>query len=426
MRRRVGIDGQHRTAWLLVGLGLAGCAGPAPQARDDAAINTGLAHLMRDPAEPAMAEPIEAAPPGPLVQAAERAALDLERLLAASASATGAGATTAMLAPAEAADASLAHADLADPARTAGPQTDEHDPQHNDAWLMAMALDPMRAAWREARRQALWWESTVLEPMMTRAAAGEWGATAETRLHDRAAELASMLIEQASTSPDPARELALVAALDALAPGRLDAALAELPVAPSQVEAVRALAEAMASVWQGRSGSLSDHLRAAADRLAEAAPMRIAHATLCTRVMGFGRYEPFAQDEFVAGRPQRMIVYVEIEQFGHRPVRMADVADRRQYHGERWAVELSQALELYREGERAPVWSRPEQTVIESSRNRRRDFYLVHEIELPATLPAGAYTLKIIMRDRTTGALDEAHLPLRLLAEARSWTAPAP
>jgi hypothetical protein len=47
--------------------------------------------------------------------------------------------------------------------------------------------------------------------------------------------------------------------------------------------------------------------------LREAAAVRIARSALCTRVEGFGQYEPFADNTFVAGRTTKMIVYTEIE-----------------------------------------------------------------------------------------------------------------
>jgi hypothetical protein len=55
---------------------------------------------------------------------------------------------------------------------------------------------------------------------------------------------------------------------------------------------------------------------------------------------------------------------------------------------------------------------------VDTSRNKRRDFYLINRIELPSTLSIGRYQLKVIMRDLVSGAEAEAIIPIEIVAEA--------
>ncbi|MBL8760355.1 MAG: hypothetical protein JNL50_03550, partial [Phycisphaerae bacterium] len=73
------------------------------------------------------------------------------------------------------------------------------------------------------------------------------------------------------------------------------------------LSAIRALGRALS-----QEGKVQDPARAAQlvegvlSTLREASAVRIARAALCTRVEGFGRYEPFAEYTFLAGRVTKM------------------------------------------------------------------------------------------------------------------------
>lgn len=147
------------------------------------------------------------------------------------------------------------------------------------------------------------------------------------------------------------------------------------------------------------------------DALAAAQTVRIARAELCRRVEAFGRYTPFATNAFLAGQSNRVIVYSEIENYAHRDLGGSGNADR-------WSVELSQELQLFHADGSMLAWRQPEQNVTERSRNRRRDFFITQMIDLPRTLTVGPYSLKVIVRDRVSGARAEAVLPIRIVADA--------
>lgn len=151
--------------------------------------------------------------------------------------------------------------------------------------------------------------------------------------------------------------------------------------------------------------------------LREAAAVRIARSALCTRVEGFGQYEPFADYTFLAGRTTKLIVYTEIENFSHRAARTDDPGMDTMSGADLVAVELSQELRLWHDADGSMQWRKPEQPIIEVGRNKRRDFFLVQQIELPPTLSVGKYNLKITIRDKVSGGVDERSIPIKIVAD---------
>jgi hypothetical protein len=389
------------TAWV------GGCSGGGGSGAGDAPSN-GLASLSRADA-PASAMPRPPDPDAPyepagLAAAVERSVIDLESLFAAGASPTEAGASGAL-----------------SPARVASA---ERGPRHEPAPVRPAEPDPepLRSAWGEG-----WFDgvlgsvSRFTNDVLPRlvAAAAETSGARRARIEALGDELARLAQSLGEETGEPALGFAMLAGLEPVAPGALESALSrDAHLEAEDAAALRAIASALGAIEREGASRAAEHLAAAAESLSKSRPMRIAYATLCRRVAGFGQYESFSRDAFVAGRAQRMIVYVELDGFSHRPATMSDVASAGQGAAGSVAVEVSQALDLYREGESRPIWSRPEQTVLEVSRRPRRDFYLIHEIELPGSIAPGTYALKITMRDVATGALDQQVIPLRFVADA--------
>jgi hypothetical protein len=155
-------------------------------------------------------------------------------------------------------------------------------------------------------------------------------------------------------------------------------------------------------------------------RITPPSRLKVLRAQLCRRVEGYGRYEPFASDTFAAGAPIRMIVYTEIDGFAARPAREGDPVQPSAPLGEQLSVELAQSLTLYHDPSGLQAWHVPAQRVVETSRVKRRDFYLIHRVELPATLTVGRYLLKVTVTDKTTGVSDEVNLPINVVAAIRT------
>lgn len=243
-------------------------------------------------------------------------------------------------------------------------------------------------------------------------------------------QLGEALGQELGSTSEPFRTavalIALAAAqgLDPLGPIGVET-VAGGRLSPEERESAEVVAMLLGSLLSPGAGAGEERaglLREFSERLSQGLGLTLPNAVLCTRVRGFGKYEAFGANSFLAGRRTRALVYVEVEGFEHGRV------DTSRLGGlpveEEWSVELAQTLELYHAGESAMLaWMRPEEVVVETSRNKQRDFYLLTEIELPQTLTVGAYQLKVIVRDRVGERLAEALIPIKIVADpALAWT----
>lgn len=235
------------------------------------------------------------------------------------------------------------------------------------------------------------------------------------------AALLEELTQQVQASDDPALAKAVTAAALSLAdPDReLDRRLLE-PLKPMQRDAVERLHQLFvnlhetaldpettsASATSGGGGFDHKAINAAlADAFGEA-PITIVHADLCRSVTGYGVYEPMGSHNFLSGRSNRAIVYVEVEDFA-----AATVED------ERREVRLTQELILYKESDGLAVWRHEPTQIVDVSRNRRRDFYVVQMITLPQRLGEGRYRLKVRLTDQHGDSVDETTLKVQVVAD---------
>jgi hypothetical protein len=274
--------------------------------------------------------------------------------------------------------------------------------------------------------------------------------------HERlVGELAAVINEEASDSVAPAPSLAQIAALRFLQlpptrtvatnenpGGMLGDAGAPLPGTPARLNAPPDPLDAyldsaalspgerdMLDAWkdfvfQARTALLQFNDLSAmagpaqdlADSLIAWKPLAIAEAKLCTKVDGYGVYNELrkfdGEHKFLVGRPARMIVYLEPVNFQRTSVSREGV----------WGheVRLMQDLRLYHSAKDTDtlVWRKPDQQINDFSRNRRRDFFVVQVVELPANLGVGAYRLKAILTDASNGAVAETIIPIEIVADA--------
>ncbi|MBS0188107.1 MAG: hypothetical protein JSS51_08555 [Planctomycetes bacterium] len=181
------------------------------------------------------------------------------------------------------------------------------------------------------------------------------------------------------------------------------------------VNSVRELLESLAR----DPGAASDPQRFAEllaksmDALSGTQAVRISRAELCSKVEAFGRFRPFEGNQFMAGQANRVIVYTEIDKYAYRDLQ----TDSEPSNGDRWSVELSQELRLYNADGSMLAWRKPEESVVEKSRNKRRDFFITQMIELPRTLTVGPYSLKVIVRDKVGGGVSEVVIPISIVAD---------
>jgi hypothetical protein len=143
---------------------------------------------------------------------------------------------------------------------------------------------------------------------------------------------------------------------------------------------------------------MSGRLRAQAD-------LTIPAIVLCTKVSGFGNYDPIEPARFPAGVDNRAIIYCEIANFS------SSLNDRQQ-----WETRLKWDMTLYSDtGLR--VWADRTESIVDTTRNRRHDFFVRKQITLPRTLPIGRYLLKATIIDPQANRVAEENVPLLIAAE---------
>lgn len=199
----------------------------------------------------------------------------------------------------------------------------------------------------------------------------------------------------------------------ASAASRADVQTASLP--PRDAAAVDALRELIRESQNptatGDGAALSRAIERAAAKAAASQGLTLAQLQLCTRVDGYGKYVSLDGAPIVAGKPLAALVYTEVENFSQTSAGT---------NGE-YSVSLSQEVRLYTEAG-TPVWSRPKQLSRDSSKNRRRDFFLVQRIEIPGNLAPGRYDLKVTVRDEEANAISERSVPITIVADTTSKT----
>ncbi len=137
-----------------------------------------------------------------------------------------------------------------------------------------------------------------------------------------------------------------------------------------------------------------------ADRIRPVAPLAISNLAMCSKVDGFGNYE-VVEARFASGREFSIAIYCELTGFSSR------IGERAM-----WETRLSQEITLV-DSSGQVVWKDGPSPVVDTCRNRRRDFFVARVIRLPGTLPPGKYVLHSrivdqISREAAAGALEMA------------------
>ena len=141
------------------------------------------------------------------------------------------------------------------------------------------------------------------------------------------------------------------------------------------------------------------------ERLRAGADLRVATIALCSRVDGFGVYQPMSVDRLPSGRETSAVLYCEIENFLSR---QADAGQ--------WETNLSQEITLYNDrGQR--VWSEKARPVKDLCRNRRHDFFVGQRITLPSALLPGSYSLRVTIVDQNANRVAESTLGVKVIAD---------
>jgi hypothetical protein len=253
----------------------------------------------------------------------------------------------------------------------------------------------------------------------------------ETQIAKTSVSLIDLVRRQSLESKTPFASYVALAMLEALQPGATQTIIdpsttSGTPLSPEEqrvVEALQSFARASSELPKFASSTdMFKHLAGMSASVERALQMRISAAALATRVLGFGRYAPLPRSAFLQGRSPHFLVYCEIENFACQPLTEQDALRMSQDSGsivdpgDRVRVELSQELQLFA-ADGSMAWNQSEQSVAETSRNPRHDFFLTNDVTLPPTLSIGKYSLKIVMRDKISGVQDEVALPLEIVSD---------
>jgi hypothetical protein len=139
-----------------------------------------------------------------------------------------------------------------------------------------------------------------------------------------------------------------------------------------------------------------------ADRLRSQAELNIPTLALCSKVDGFGAYDPIEPARFVAGKDHMVVLYCEVENFTSRQ-------DSKQL----WVTRFQQEAVLYTETG-LPIWEDKTKGIVDMSRNRRHDFFIVKLVKLPANLTVGRYLMKVSVVDQLPSPNRIAEKPLQV------------
>jgi hypothetical protein len=235
----------------------------------------------------------------------------------------------------------------------------------------------------------------------------------EQRKQELVDELVGVLTELARSGDAPGSAALALAGLEAVKPQALDTLASEGLLSQAELASLQAARQMLAALASeggiADPGQVSGVLERIRQELDAKAGLRVVRSMLCTRVDGFGRYETFGANRFIAGKAQPVIVYTELDRFAHKESTGEDGLPR-------YGVELSQRLELYHTADDLNTWNRAAETDRTTSRNRLRDYYLINQVTLPANLTVGKYHLKVIMRDLVAGTTAEAIIPIEIVA----------
>jgi hypothetical protein len=145
-------------------------------------------------------------------------------------------------------------------------------------------------------------------------------------------------------------------------------------------------------------------LLAMADRVRSEAELTIPTIAICSRVQGFGVYDPMPTT-LRAGVDNPVIIYCEVGNF----------ASQQDDKG-MWETRLSQEAVLYTDTG-YPAWRDKSVMPPDMSRNRRHDFFVVKKVTLPRTLNVGRYNLKVSIFDEQVKRIAENSVPIELIAQ---------
>jgi hypothetical protein len=159
------------------------------------------------------------------------------------------------------------------------------------------------------------------------------------------------------------------------------------------------------------SGFFSDGAVANEKQGAKGPALRVGALALCSKVEGFGKFVRM-ETARISGKPVAMLVYTQVEGFAYRTLGGEAVAAQPEDSKTQWVVDLGQTVVVYRLGAdgKEPdeqVLYVPEQPCRDVTIGKRRDHFMTQRIELSPWIAPGKYAVKVTVKDKATGLVDE-------------------
>jgi hypothetical protein len=143
-----------------------------------------------------------------------------------------------------------------------------------------------------------------------------------------------------------------------------------------------------------------------ADRIRSRTDLSVGSMSLCSAVRAYGNYDPVEPLKFRSGVANTVVFYCEVDGF-------QSLLDEQG----KWTTKLSLELRLFTATDAGlQVWDAKPESVTDTSRKRRRDFFINKKIALPATLKEGRYILKATVKDLQAKRVAEQHIEITLEA----------
>jgi len=141
------------------------------------------------------------------------------------------------------------------------------------------------------------------------------------------------------------------------------------------------------------------------EKLREQADLQVPKVVLCTEIVAFGKYTPFASTDFEAGYDHDVVLYVEVDNF------KSEQTAGGQYRT-KFAARVSM---LSKDGEQLSTFVE-EPNIEDINRRPRRDFFMSFgPFTIPGVFPAGEYVIKVQVDDLLANKTNSNKTTFRLV-----------
>lgn len=128
--------------------------------------------------------------------------------------------------------------------------------------------------------------------------------------------------------------------------------------------------------------------------------LAVVELRLCSKVLGYGRYEPLADSRVRPG--QAVTIYCELEGLHSEPA------------GDSFRSRLETRIELVRDDASQPDWSESIGPGEDLCRRPRRDVFVNYRVTIPEKLTPGEYSLRLVQHDLLNNQVATRAMPISI------------